>query len=165
MVIPTEELHEIDTRTPTVSGTNGNVTAGLSSTEDYWEPRSPPATDLATDLRTSTGADSSVTSTTYQRHEDGDTVITDEPRGAPIHDQSVPTRAAGMSRSSVGNGSPPSSIRHGSITGTRGLGGAAHTGSVNSAPQKSSRWPAWCLCGKKDDGEEAIAPRESPARR
>lgn len=183
VLLPTEELHEIDTRTPTVSGTNGHATGGLSSTElDYSELRSAPETNgrttgglssaenysellsapATTDLQTSSGADSSGTNTTYQRQEDGDTVITD----APTHHPAA-TRGTEIDRRSVSNESPLGSVRHGSITGARGFGGAGPTSSVNSGPQKSSssRWPSWCLCGRKDDREEAIPARESSIRR
>lgn len=158
VAVPTEELHEIDTRTPTVSGTNGNVTGGLSSVEGYWEPRSPPVTDRPT----SSGAVSSETNTTYRRHEDSavDTVITDERRDVSIHDHPMTTPTTEI-RGGAGSESPLGRIHHGDNQGS-----ADRLGPGNPRPPKaSSRWPAWCLCGRKDDGEEAIPARESLARR
>lgn len=159
VAVLTEELHEIDTRTPTVSGTNGNATGGLSSIEDYWEPRSAPATDR----RTSSVADSTETGTTYRRHEDSavDTVITDDRRDTSVHGHPVATPTTEI-RGGAGSESPLGDVRHG---GTQGS--TVNLGSVNSGPRKasSSRWPAWCFCGKKDDGEEVIPARESSARR
>lgn len=160
VAVPTEELHEIDTRTPTVSGTNGNVTGPLSSVEDYWEPRSPPVTDRPT----SSGAGSTETNTTtYQRHEDsaGDTVITDERRDTSVHDHPVATPTTEI-RGGAGSESPLGDVSHGGAQGS-----AVHLGSVNSGPKKASgsRWPAWCLCGKKDKGDEVIPARPSSVRR
>lgn len=163
MVVPTEELHEIDTRTPTVSGTNGHVTGtgGLSSTSGYWEPRSPPVTGGPT-----SSVGSSETSTTYQRREDsaGNTVITDSRRDISIHDRLSETPTTEVIRGGTSTESPLGRIRHESVVDTQVSGGA---GSVSSGPQKtrSSRWPTWCLCGKKDDGEEVIPARQSLARR
>lgn len=156
MAVPTEELHEVDTRTPTVSGTNGNVTGGLSSLEGYWEPRSP----LTTNRPTSSGTVSSETNTTFQRHEDsvGDTVITDDRRDVSIHDHPVTTPTTEI-RGGAGSESPLGHIQYGDTQGS--------TVRLGSAPKKksTSRWPAWCLCGKKDDGEEMISARESSVRR
>lgn len=154
MAVPTEELHEVDTRTPTVSGTNGNATGGLSSLEGY--SRSP----ITTDRPTSSRAFSSETNTTFRLHEDsaGDTVITDERRDVSIHDHPVTTPTTEI-RGGAGSESPLGHTQYGDAQGS--------TVRLGSAPQKTStsRWPAWCLCGKKDDGEEVIPARESSVRR
>lgn len=166
----TEDSRDTITRTSVTSGTTG-PSGQVESTGGTWPPPPPTITD-----RPTSSGDSSGTNTTYQQHEDDAAETTDGLMGVsdlmpvtPATDRrrtiSSPEPLTSPTYTDIaGDESPLSSVRHGSVRGTRGFERAGSPSDVRKA--KGSRWPAWCLCGKKvDDGEEPIPARQSPSIR